>query len=185
MKIIGVVLAKEDSKRLQHKNMLLINEKPIFMYAVESLVYTKLIDKPIYVSTDSRQIKEIANNNSDIKVLSRHSKLCAKSAGMQEVFKDIDKTINDYDIMVSVKANCPEVFSVLVEDCIRMLINNNLEEVRVVDGTGLETGVVWVMKKSAVLRNGLSVYFGVVQSDVREIHTEEDYEVIKESMELP
>ena len=56
---IAIIPARNGSKRLPKKNIKLFYNKPIISYAIIAAKKTKLFDK-IIVSTDSKQIKKIA-----------------------------------------------------------------------------------------------------------------------------
>ena len=60
-KIICIIPARSGSKRIPNKNIIKFYGKPIISYAIKKTLKTKLF-KQIYVSTDSRKIKKIAEN---------------------------------------------------------------------------------------------------------------------------
>ena len=56
---IGIILARAGSKRIKNKNIKTFFGKPLIYYSIETAKKTKIFDK-IYVSTDSKKIKNIA-----------------------------------------------------------------------------------------------------------------------------
>ena len=59
MSFLGIIPARKGSKSLLNKNILKINNKPLFFYAANALINSKKIDKKIY-STDSNTISNYA-----------------------------------------------------------------------------------------------------------------------------
>lgn len=60
-KIIAIIPARGGSKRLVNKNIIKVNNKRLIEFTIESALKSKLIDK-IFVSTDSKKIRDISKN---------------------------------------------------------------------------------------------------------------------------
>jgi len=58
-KILAIITARGGSKGILHKNIKLLNGKPLISYTIESALKSKLIDEVI-VSTDDDKISEIS-----------------------------------------------------------------------------------------------------------------------------
>ena len=58
-KILAIIPAKKNSKRLKNKNIKLLNGKPLFLWSVINAKKSKYIDK-IIVSSDSKNIVKLA-----------------------------------------------------------------------------------------------------------------------------
>ena len=56
---IGIILARAGSKRIKNKNIKYFFGKPLIYYSIKKAIKSKLFKK-IYVSTDSKKIKNIA-----------------------------------------------------------------------------------------------------------------------------
>ncbi len=80
-----LILARKGSKRLKNKNMLLLNGKPLFQYAIDLAKKSDLFGN-IVVSSDDMKILEIAY---ELGVLAhqRPSTLCGDKVQMKEVVR--------------------------------------------------------------------------------------------------
>ena len=45
MKILGIILARKNSKRLKDKNTKLLNRKPLIKYTINAAIESKVIDE--------------------------------------------------------------------------------------------------------------------------------------------
>ena len=73
-KIIAIIPARGNSKRLKNKNMLKLNGKPLIYHTIKAANKSKLINE-VFVSTECKNIKSYASMNVKIidrpKILSR------------------------------------------------------------------------------------------------------------------
>lgn len=58
-----IIPARSGSKRLKNKNLLALSGKPLITYTIDAAKKCNIPNKMIYVSTDSEEIKKIAENN--------------------------------------------------------------------------------------------------------------------------
>jgi CMP-N-acetylneuraminic acid synthetase len=171
--ILGLVAAKDNSSRFLGKNKFIYNGKPLFWHSVEPLLQSNLVDD-VYVITDSVDIEKYCHKN-NIKTIWR-----PKNASRNE-----DKLINilrfgyynlnvDYNIVVSIMANCPGHNSQDVDKAIKLLKNNKLKEVRSFNDNGEENGILVLNKEIIQNNNDISYYMGNIQTQAKEIHYKED-----------
>lgn len=179
-KIVALIPARGGSKRLERKNVRLIGGRPMISYAIEACKVSNMIDE-VYVSTEDPEIRGVAIEYG-AKVVDRPAELAEDKVRTQDVFKHFAE-VREFDILVSVQANSPNVKTMNIDEAIDMLIKNDLWEVRSVDSKGLENGAFWVLKRKTIYWDGLSVYFGVVTDDAIDIHTAEDLKRAEEMME--
>lgn len=172
MKIVALIPARLDSKRLKRKNIRLINGKPIISYAINTCRSSRLIDK-VYVSTESDIVANIAKEYGAT-VINRPKELAEDNVRTQDVFEHFASVVKDFDILVGVQANSPNVRTENIDSGIRKLLENNLWEVRSVSSDGLENGAIWILKRDTIFWHGLSVYFGVIVVDAVDVHTTAD-----------
>jgi CMP-N,N'-diacetyllegionaminic acid synthase len=171
--IVAMIPARGGSKRLKNKNILPLLGKPMISYAINACKQSKLIDA-IYVSTESDKIAEIALKNG-VKILKRPDELAQDNVSTQAVMQHFADCIKDFTVLCLVQANSPQVQTENIDKAIKLLIDNNLWEVRSINSTGLENGAFWIIKRETIYWKGLSVYFGVVKDDAMDIHTTEDF----------
>jgi len=169
MKIVALIPARIGSKRLKRKNIRLINGKPMISYAINACKRSRLIDK-VYVSTESDIIANIAKEYGAT-VIDRPKELAEDNVRTQDVFEHFASMVKDFDILVAIKANSPNVRAENIDKGIQKLISNNLWEVRSITSDGLDNGAMWILKRDTIFWHGLSVYFGVIIDDAVEVHT--------------
>jgi len=128
MKVIAIVQARTDSKRLPSKVLMKINNKPILTYIIESLRFSKLVDKIIVATTqlpEDDKIETLCKNlnvecfrGSDVDVLNRFYN-CAKSFNGDLIVRLtgdnplIDPTIIDELIKICKESQCDYATNVL------------------------------------------------------------------------
>ena len=179
-KIVAVIPARIGSKRIKRKNIQLVNGKPMIFYAIQACRNSHLIDE-IYVSTESDVIAGIAREYG-AQVVQRPEELAGDNVRTQDVFEHFAGVVRDFDILVGVQANSPNVSARDIDSGIRKLLDNDLWEVRSVSPDGLENGAVWILKRATVFWHGLSVYFGVITVDAVDVHTVADLRKAEEIM---
>ena len=84
MKIIAIIPARENSKRIKKKNLIKINGKPILKILFETLKKTRLIDK-IVITSESKQICNLANKIGFDYIINRPKYLSKDHVGTAEV----------------------------------------------------------------------------------------------------
>ena len=182
MKIVGVVIARMGSGRLPNKNVRILKGKPLIFYAIDAMERSKHISE-MYVTTESKEIKDLIESSSKrVQVVDRPPELAKDGVSSQDVFKHFAGVI-DFDIMVNVQSNSPQVKVESIDAGVDLLLEHDLWEVRSVDGRGLENGAFWILTRKAVFWNGLSVYFGVSRDDAVDIHTFDDLDSVRREME--
>lgn len=82
MKIIGLIPARKDSKRLPGKNMALLNGKPLLEYAIISAIESAVFDKIVVTTNLSvSELKTMQNSRyANIYILRRPDELCTDEA---------------------------------------------------------------------------------------------------------
>jgi len=110
-KIIAVVGARGGSKGVPKKNILLLNNKPLITYVLNTLLKVRSIDR-IIVSTDSFDIKKVVKNfNNEIEVRDRNKKLALDNTPLTSVAKSVANELffEGYkpDIILQVAPTCP------------------------------------------------------------------------------
>lgn len=90
MKLLITICARGGSKGIPGKNIRLLNNKPLIAYSIETAKQFALgKNAVIELSTDSREIKEVAGKTGLVTDYTRPEKLATDTAGKIEVLKDI------------------------------------------------------------------------------------------------
>ena len=183
MRIIAVIPAREGSKRLKHKNVYLLNGIPLIEYTINAALQSKYINKKnLYVNTDFDKVIDIAKKR-NIQVIERPSHLAGDKVWTQPVINHTDDELgglDDEDIIVILQANSPQITTEKIDECIDMLINNDLFEVHTIDYTMINNGAIQVIKRKVRKQQGKVCYNGVVMADWIDVHTIEDINKIGE-----
>tara|TARA_R100001377_G_scaffold82889_1_gene63730 strand:- start:2550 stop:3104 length:555 start_codon:yes stop_codon:yes gene_type:complete len=183
MRIIAVIPAREGSKRLKHKNVYLLNGIPLIEYTINAALQSKYINKEnLYVNTDFDKVIDIAKKR-NIQVIERPSHLAGDKVWTQPVINHTDDELgglDDEDIIVILQANSPQITTEKIDECIDMLINNDLFEVHTIDSTMINNGAIQVIKRKVRKQQGKVCYNGVVMADWIDVHTIEDINKIGE-----
>ncbi len=179
-RVFAMIPARGGSKRLKNKNIHLIAGKPSISYAINACKKSKYIDE-VYVSTEDEKIAKIAKEYK-AKVLERPKELAEDHVPTQDILKHFANTIPEFDFLILVQANSPQVKTENIDKGIELIENHNLWEVRSVDSKGLENAAFWITKKKTIFWNGLSVHLGVVKDNAIDIHTIEDLKQAEERL---
>lgn len=171
--ILGLVAAKENSNRFPGKNFYLVNQEPLFYHSVKVLTDSKLVDD-VYVITDSDKIKEYCNDK-NVNVIWRPKNATRDEDKLISILRYAYYSLDiEYDIIVSIMANCPQNNLEDVEKGIKLMERNNLKEVRSFDENGIENGIMILDKEIIQDNRDISYYLGGIITNGKEIHYKED-----------
>ena len=106
VKVVGSVIARQNSKRLAYKNLLPYKGKPLVLRAVQKLLHSNLFDQ-VVLSTDSELIAYTCINESGLSVLRRPPELCEDNIASIPVFQHILESF-PADIHLNYNCNFPE-----------------------------------------------------------------------------
>ena len=172
MMILGLVAAKDKSNRFVGKNKHIHHGRPLFWHSVEPLLESEKVDE-VYVITDSDYIKSYCEER-NVGVIWRPKNATRAEDKLINILRFGYYNLNkEYDIVVSLMANCPGHSTNVINDGINLLQNKKLREVRSFNKDGDESGLLIFSKE--ILQNNfdISYYIGGLTSDVKEIHYKE------------
>ena len=167
--ILGLVAAKDNSNRFPGKNKHIHNGEPLFWHSVQPLLDSNKVDD-VYVITDSDYIKSYCEKK-NVGVIWRPKNSTRDEDKLVSILRfgyyNLDK---DYDVVVSLMANCPGHSVDVINNGIDLLKDRNLREVRSFNKEGEESGMLIFSKE--ILQNNfdISYYIGGLISDIKEVH---------------
>ena len=123
-KYVATIPARIGSKRVEKKNIRMLNGKPMVQYAIETCKNSSKIDK-VFVNTDSDLIGEIAINNG-IEYYKREECLSSDTIKQDEFNYDFMKNI-DCEFVVMVNPVTPLIESHDIDDAIAYYEQNNID----------------------------------------------------------
>ena len=94
MKILAIIPARDNSKRIKNKNLLKIGKKPILQINLSNLKKMKIFDK-IILSTESKRIKNMAKKMNFNYIINRPKKLATDQVSTVKVITHAIKTLKE------------------------------------------------------------------------------------------
>ena len=153
-KIVALIPARKNSKRLPKKNLMEFHGKPLIQWTIESALKTKFIDK-IIVSSDDVQILSLSKELG-VNILEREKKLAKDSTPTFDVIEDTLKKIKEkFDILILLQPTSPLRNKNHIEDAFSLYIN--LEADSIVSVTETEHPQQWIntLPKNGSMKNFL------------------------------
>ena len=147
MKIIGIIPARYQSKRLLGKPLILIKGKPLIQLTYEAVLSSKLFDN-IFITTDSKKIQELTSSFGAKCIVT--SKKCKNGTERcAKLIAKMEDQINDKDIIINIQCDEPfiqkkHLFKVIdlmkLDNEIGTLVSN-LEEKEINDKSVVKTNL--------------------------------------------
>lgn len=175
MKTCALILAKSDSKRLKDKNILLVDNLP--MYLINVLKCKKIFDK-VYVSSNSLEILEEAQKAGAIPI-KRSKELCGDVPNIP-VYRHALKHI-DEDIIFAIQANSPTIKSSIIRQS-KKIMSMGYSELMTCDENYKLYGSIWALTRDRIKNYGdpykQTPEVLIVDNSI-DIHTQSDYDKVK------
>jgi len=125
-KIIGEIPARYGSKRVKHKNLRLMNEKPLIWYAIQAAKNSERLSE-VYVNSESNIIGKVAVDNG-VKFYKRDANLATDAATSDEFNYDFIKTTKP-DILVMINPVSPLIEGKDIDSIIEFFLENKYDTV--------------------------------------------------------
>ena len=185
MKVIAIIPAKGNSRRLPYKNVVPVNGKPMLYWAIKACKESKYNIEP-WVSTEDENVKSIALKYG-AKIHDRDSELSGPNVYKQAVIRSatehVIETCYKPDLVISLQPNSPQIKSEHIDLGIDTLLENDKSEIFSVDKNLMQNAAFRIMKTDYVFQRDLSTYCGVVVCDLIDVHTKSDVEEIEKCVE--
>jgi CMP-N-acetylneuraminic acid synthetase len=177
MRVLAIIPAKLDSKRLKHKNIREIDGKPMFLHSVDYADASRY-HVEVIVSSESDVVEEICNQY-EVRFHKRPAELCG-DVEVVDVYQHIINEINEeYDIVVGLQPDNPNRVNTL-DECLDYMIENKYDDIITIDDTYRRSGAMRLFKYDLLKQGKVSYRIGCVKETATDIHTEEDLEKVKE-----
>jgi CMP-N-acetylneuraminic acid synthetase len=145
--LVGLIIARGNSKRLPEKNRLPFKGKPMFIWNVEKCL--KIFSR-VYVSSDDEWILEEAENIGAIPI-KRPTELC--EGPNIPVYQHALQFMNGVDGIIAVQANSPTINSKIIQN-VKRLIEIGANEVMTRHQDGSIYGSVWALSRKKLENYG-------------------------------
>jgi len=123
-KIIGEIPARYGSKRVKHKNLRLLNGKPLISYAIGAAKDATTLSE-VYVNTESDLIGKIALDNG-VKYYKRKAELASDSATQEQFNYDFIKNTKA-DILVMINPVSPLITGADIDERVNFFLKNDFD----------------------------------------------------------
>ena len=181
MKITAIIPARGGSKRLPRKNIFPIWGKPLLSWSIKAAKQSKLITD-VWVTTEDDEIALVASSEGAL-IHRRDPELSKDHVYKMEAIRSAVAHIEDKEhastIYISLQANSPEITAEILDDAIRVFIDNDRNELISVAPNLMQNAAFSIMKRGYVFQKDLSTKCGVYVCDIHDVHTVEDIEFIK------
>ena len=168
MKIIGVIPARYDSKRLLGKPLIDINGKPLIQVTYEAVLSSKLFDS-VLITTESEKIKKIAHKFGATCIMT--SKKCRNGTERcAELVKMIDDEIKNSDLIINIQCDEPfvqtkhlfRIINLLKSGCQIGTIISDIQDSEIKDNS---------VVKTQLNKNNVAINFSRSESDFINLQT--------------
>ena len=174
MKLLTLIPAKLDSKRLTKKNIRELKGKPLFLHSIDYAQDTKHKNK-IIVSSESKEVEDLVPE--DIFFHRRSEDLCG-DVEVVDVYLDIIKGIkHKFDYVVCLQPDNPKRSNSL-DDCLDYMIDNNYDDLITVNNEYKRSGSVRIFKYGYLKEGLVSKRMGCIRDSATDIHYKEDLEAL-------
>tara|TARA_A100000164_G_C21717261_1_gene681103 strand:- start:90 stop:674 length:585 start_codon:yes stop_codon:yes gene_type:complete len=187
--IIIIMPVKYQSKRLRNKNILPINNLPMFVYVAKKIKKIKKFSK-FFVSTESKKIKDLCINYG-IDYIHRPKYLSKswveKHAVIVHAVRNL-KIIKKKDTIISLQPNSPEVKTSDIRKALNFFNNKlykiaRIKELICINKNNIQNPSFRILTYDAVFQKTLSTKVGVYFADYTDIHSHKDYVKTKNKIE--
>jgi CMP-N-acetylneuraminic acid synthetase len=179
MRVLVIIPAKLDSKRLKNKNIREIGGIPMFLHSVDYANASKY-NVDVIVSSESDIVEEICNQN-DVVFHKRPIDLCG-DVEVVDVYEHIINEINEeYNLVVCLQPDNPNRSHTL-DECIDYMIENKYDDLITVNPSYKRSGSVRIFKYNYLKSGQVSKRLGCIKDDATDIHYESDLELVKDKL---
>ena len=185
LKVLAIIPAKGDSKRLPKKNLQTINGLTLVEHAIKYAKDCPYVDD-IIVSTEDDKIMDIAFKN-NVKGMIRDKFLCGDTE-VVDVYIDVaNKLDKRYDYIVAIQPDHPDREHSL-KYCLEYMVENYYDDLITVtnrngDNNAFQrSGSVRIFKYNHLLAGHVSKRIGCVKCSATDIHYQKDLELARKNI---
>ena len=141
-KVLGIIPARGNSKRVKNKNIRIINGNPLIYWTFQSSQNSKYIDRLI-VSTDNKKIKKISLSFGVEVPFLRPKELSEDNSSSVDTVLHAIKRIEGFDFIVLLQPTSPLRSVKDIDSCIQ-----KCDPVVSITKTNKETNLTYLLKKN-------------------------------------
>src|SRR3990167_3127611 len=128
-RILAIIAARKNSKRLSNKHLLKIGKVKIIDYVIKDALKAKLIDQ-VCVSTDDEKIMRLVHRKyPDVNIFERPSEFATDTARLEDATRNVVEKYWEifrlkWDIIIILQGNCPFKNEGDIDKVIQKLLDN-------------------------------------------------------------
>ena len=189
-KILLVIPARGNSKRIKNKNILPIKKIPMFLYVINNIKKSKN-NLRIVVTSESLRILNLCREN-NIEFIKRPKYLSKDKIEKQDAIIHATKYLQKKEnfipkTVISLQVNTPQVNYLDLDKAIKffnsIFLNKKIKEVFAVDRHNLQNGAFRIMTYKTVFQKTLSTKVGIFKTNYIDIHNKKEYLTVKKILE--
>lgn len=176
MKILTIIPAKLDSKRLPKKNIQKINNKTLVEYSINYAKQSKYNPR-IIITSESEIIEKIAMKNK-VEFSLRDKSMCGDVEVVDVYIQLLNQLEEKFDLVVCLQPDHPDREHTF-DYCVDYLIENNYDDLITIEPSFKRSGSVRIFKYDHLMKGHVSKRIGCVKDEATDIHYKEDLERAK------
>ena len=171
-----MIIAKGESTRLAGKNKKHFHGKPLFQWNLLKLL--DLFDE-VVVDSDDEEILQLAGSEGAISHV-RNPNVMGNDVPSIPIFKSILDDFQDFEGVINVQANSPNVKKQLIEQAYKIFINNLSDHLLTLNADMTWNGSIWCISKEIIF--SVKDFYNIepdvyLLDDSVDIHTQEEFEL--------
>ncbi len=179
IKVLAIIPAKGDSKRLPKKNLQLINGKSLVEHAIAYAKECKYVND-IVVSTEDNKIMDLAIKNG-VKGMIRDKYLCGDTEVVDVYINVVNSLREKYDYVVGLQPDHPDK-SHSLDYCLEYMVENYYDDLITVTPDSERNGSVRIFKHDHLLAGHVSKRIGCIKDTATDIHYQKDLDYVTEKL---
>ena len=146
-KLLAIIPARKNSKRIKNKNIINLNDKPLISYTIEESLKSKFIDR-VVVSTDDKRISKICKKYGIVVDKLRPSNLSMDTSKTIDVviyeLKKLIKRDEIYEYVILLQPTSPFRTKKNIDNAIEMLLEKKAKSI--ISVCEIDHPIEWVNK---------------------------------------
>ena len=171
MKLLIIIPAKLDSKRLEKTNIQQINNKTLVEHSID-YAKSSTYEKEIVISSESDLVKDIALKNNTT-FLKRDKDMCGDTEVVDVYINIIQKLDSKYDYVVALQPDHPDREHSL-DYCLNYMIDNNYDDLITIEPNFKRSGSIRIFKYDFIINGNVSKRIGCLKDSATDINYLED-----------
>lgn len=172
LKVLVIIPAKTDSKRLPGKNLKEINGKSLLQHTIDFAKDSKWPYLTICVSSESNEVGTVAWDNK-VDFHPRQIDMCG-DVEVVDVYRNVAKSFGArYDLVVGLQPDHPDR-KYSLDHYISYMLDNNYDDLICIEPNYKRSGSVRIFKMKDLLEGAVSKRIGTIVDDATDIHYQAD-----------